>query len=157
VNSKELYVAPRPLRRNVGYRHQPGRAIAWFSPLPLNAVPFCLRLGAVSGLVGIGNKQSRAGTLWRRLQPLQSTQCRSMSVEGIVRRDREDPRPGPREILMQARASSLNYRDLMVLKGNGRRPNTKLKPYRGATATGQVSAVRGRVTRVKVGDRIAGE
>ena len=41
------------------------------------------------------------------------------SVDGIVLRSSEDPRPGLREILMRVRASSLNYRDLMVLKGGG--------------------------------------
>ena len=40
------------------------------------------------------------------------------SVDGIVRRSSEDSRPGPKEILMRVRASSLNYRDLMVLKGS---------------------------------------
>jgi hypothetical protein len=42
------------------------------------------------------------------------------SVDGIVLRSNEDPRPGPKEILMRVRASSLNYRDLMVLKGGSR-------------------------------------
>ena len=36
------------------------------------------------------------------------------SVDGIVLRSSEDPRPGLKEILMRVRASSLNYRDLMV-------------------------------------------
>jgi hypothetical protein len=31
-------------------------------------------------------------------------------------------RPPPKEVLMRVRASSLNYRDLMVLKGGGRGP-----------------------------------
>ena len=44
------------------------------------------------------------------------------SVDGIVLRSSEDPRPGLKEILMRVRASSLNYRDLMVLKGGGRGP-----------------------------------
>jgi NADPH:quinone reductase-like Zn-dependent oxidoreductase len=39
------------------------------------------------------------------------------SVDGIVRRSIDDPRHGLREVLMRVRASSLNYRDLMVLKG----------------------------------------
>jgi len=38
------------------------------------------------------------------------------SIDGIALRSSEDPRPGPKEILMRVRASSLNYRDLMVLK-----------------------------------------
>ena len=37
------------------------------------------------------------------------------SVDGIVLRSSEDPHPGPNEVLMRVRASSLNYRDLMVL------------------------------------------
>ena len=44
------------------------------------------------------------------------------SVDGIVLRSSEDPRPGLKEILMRVRASSFNYRDLMVLKGGGRGP-----------------------------------
>jgi hypothetical protein len=51
------------------------------------------------------------------------------SVDGIVLRSSEDPRPGPKEVLMRVRASSLNYRDLMVLKGGGRGP-TKLASCR---------------------------
>jgi len=46
------------------------------------------------------------------------------SVDGIVLRSSEDPRPGLKEILMRVRASSLNYRDLMVLKGGGRGPQS---------------------------------
>ena len=45
------------------------------------------------------------------------------SVDGIVFRSSEDPRPGLKEVLMRVRASSFNYRDLMVLKGGGRGPN----------------------------------
>jgi NADPH:quinone reductase-like Zn-dependent oxidoreductase len=47
------------------------------------------------------------------------------SVDGIVLRSSEDRRPGPKEILMRVRASSLNYRDLMVLKAGGRGPTTR--------------------------------
>ena len=39
------------------------------------------------------------------------------SVDGIVLRSSEDPRPGRKEVLMRVRSSSLSYRDLMVLKG----------------------------------------
>jgi NADPH:quinone reductase-like Zn-dependent oxidoreductase len=37
-------------------------------------------------------------------------------VDGIELRSSDDPRPGLHEVLMRVRASSLNYRDLMVLK-----------------------------------------
>ena len=48
------------------------------------------------------------------------------SVGGIVRRSSEDPRPGPKEILIRVCSSSLNYRDLMVLRGGGRGPPERL-------------------------------
>src|ERR1700746_620324 len=56
---------------------------------------------------------------------------------------------------MRVRASSLNYRDLMVLKGGGRGP-TKLGVVPLSDGAGAVAAVGDAVTRVKVGDRIAG-
>src|SRR3984893_12952663 len=77
------------------------------------------------------------------------------SVDGIVRRSSEDPRPGPKEVLMRVRASSLNYRDLMVLKGGGRGP-TKLGVIPLSDGAGEVAAIGEGVTRLKIGDRIAG-
>jgi NADPH:quinone reductase-like Zn-dependent oxidoreductase len=77
------------------------------------------------------------------------------SVDGIVLRSSEDPRPGPKEILMRVRASALNYRDLMVLRGGGRGP-TKLGAIPLSDGAGEVAAVGERVTRVKIGDRIIG-
>ena len=77
------------------------------------------------------------------------------SVGGIVRRSSQDPRPGPKEILMRVCASSLNYRDLMVLKGGGRGP-TKIGVVPLSDGAGEVAAIGEGVTRVKIGDRIAG-
>ena len=77
------------------------------------------------------------------------------SVDGIVLRSCEDPRPGLREILMRVRASSLNYRDLMVLRGGGRGP-TKLGVIPLSDGAGEVVAMGDGVTRAKLGDRIAG-
>src|SRR5262249_33625430 len=77
------------------------------------------------------------------------------SVDGIVLRSSEDPRPGRKEILMQVRATSLNYRDLMVLKGGGRGP-TKLGVVPLSDGAGVVAAIGEGVMRVKLGDRIAG-
>ena len=77
------------------------------------------------------------------------------SVDGIVLRSSKDPRPGLKEILMRVRASSLNYRDLMVLKGGGRGP-TKIGVVPLSDGAGEVEAIGEGVTRVKIGDRIAG-
>ena len=56
---------------------------------------------------------------------------------------------------MRVRASSLNYRDLMVLKGGGRGP-TKPGIIPLSDGAGDAEAVGEGVTRVKIGDRIAG-
>src|SRR3984893_4416347 len=77
------------------------------------------------------------------------------SIDGIVLRSSENPRPGPKEILMRVQASSLNYRDLMVLKGGGRGP-TKLGVVPLSDGAGAVAAIGDGVTRVKIGDRISG-
>jgi NADPH:quinone reductase-like Zn-dependent oxidoreductase len=60
------------------------------------------------------------------------------SVNGIVLRSSEDPRPGLRE--MRVRATSLNYRDLIVLKGGGRGP-TKLGVVPLSDGAGEVAAI----------------
>ena len=75
------------------------------------------------------------------------------SVDGIVLRSSDDPRPGTKEILLRLRASSLNYRDLMVLKGGGRGP-TKLGVIPLSDGAGEIAAMGAGVTRVKVGDRV---
>jgi NADPH:quinone reductase-like Zn-dependent oxidoreductase len=77
------------------------------------------------------------------------------SVDGIVLRSSEDPRPGLREVLMRVRASSLNYRDLMVLKGGGRGP-TKIGVVPLSDGAGVIEAIGEGVSRGKIGDRVAG-
>src|ERR1700694_1644580 len=76
------------------------------------------------------------------------------SIDGIVLRSSEDPRAGLKEGLMRVRASSLNYRDLMVLKGGGRGP-TKVGVVPLSDGAGEVAAIGDGVTRGKIGDPIA--
>jgi NADPH:quinone reductase-like Zn-dependent oxidoreductase len=61
------------------------------------------------------------------------------SVDGIVLRSSEDLRQASKEVLMRVRASWLNYRDLMVLKGGDRGP-TKLGLLPLNDGAGDVSA-----------------
>jgi NADPH:quinone reductase-like Zn-dependent oxidoreductase len=65
------------------------------------------------------------------------------------------PSPGPGQVLVRVRAASLNYRDLLVLKGlyNKKLPLPAVPLSDGA---GEVAAIGDGVTRVKVGDRVAG-
>src|SRR6059058_1094638 len=77
------------------------------------------------------------------------------TVDGVVLGSRDDPKPGTREIVVRVRATSLNYRDLMVLKGGGRGP-TKLGVVPLSDGAGEVAAVGNGVTRFAVGDRVIG-
>jgi NADPH:quinone reductase-like Zn-dependent oxidoreductase len=77
------------------------------------------------------------------------------SVDGVVMVSRDEPRPGTREILLRVRATSLNYRDLMVLKGGGRGP-TKLGVVPLSDGAGEVAAVGEGVSRFAVSDRVIG-
>jgi NADPH:quinone reductase-like Zn-dependent oxidoreductase len=77
------------------------------------------------------------------------------SLDGVVLGSRDDPRPGTREILLRVRATSLNYRDLMVLRGGGRGPTT-LGVVPLSDGAGEVAAVGEGVTRFAAGDRVIG-
>lgn len=67
--------------------------------------------------------------------------------------DRPEPTPGPGQVVVAVRAVSLNYRDLMLTKGqyNPKLPLPRIPCSDGA---GEVVAVGSDVTRVKVGDRV---
>ena len=77
------------------------------------------------------------------------------SVDGVVLGSRDDLQPSTREILVRLRATSINYRDLMVLKGGGRGP-TKLGVVPLSDGAGEVAAVGHGVSRFAVGDRVIG-
>jgi len=77
------------------------------------------------------------------------------SVDGIVLGESPDPQPGTREILVRVRATSLNYRDLMVLKGGGRGP-TKQGVVPLSDGAGEVVALGDGASRFAVGDRVIG-
>jgi NADPH:quinone reductase-like Zn-dependent oxidoreductase len=64
-----------------------------------------------------------------------------------------DPVPGPRDVLLDMRAASLNFRDLVVLRGqHGRRVQPPLIPL--SDGVGVVAAVGAEVTDLKPGDRV---
>jgi NADPH:quinone reductase-like Zn-dependent oxidoreductase len=70
--------------------------------------------------------------------------------------DRPEPTPGAGQVLVRIRAGSLNYRDQLVVTGTYfTGPNTRdLIPM--SDAAGDVAAVGAGVSRVRVGDRVAG-
>jgi NADPH:quinone reductase-like Zn-dependent oxidoreductase len=70
------------------------------------------------------------------------------------REDLPDPRPGHGEVLVRIRAAALNYRDLMVVRGQySRSLPLPLIPL--SDGAGEVAEVGPGVTRVKPGDRVA--
>jgi len=77
-------------------------------------------------------------------------------LDGLVMKEHDIPVPGPREVLVRVRACSLNNRELLILiRGYYPLP---IQPDVVAVSdgAGSVMAVGEEVTRVKVGDRVAG-
>jgi NADPH:quinone reductase-like Zn-dependent oxidoreductase len=69
--------------------------------------------------------------------------------------ERPDPVPGVGQVLVKVRAVSLNFRDLMVVKGQYN-PKLKMPMVPCSDGAGEVVAVGDGVTRVKPGDRVCG-
>lgn len=73
--------------------------------------------------------------------------------DALRRVELPDPVPGPRDVLLEMRAASLNYRDLVVLRGqHGRRVQPPLIPL--SDGVGVVAAVGAEVTGLTPGDRV---
>lgn len=69
--------------------------------------------------------------------------------------ERSQPQPHGQQVLIKINAVSLNYRDLLAVKGAyGSKQKLPLVPF--SDGAGEVVAVGEGVTRVKVGDRVAG-
>jgi NADPH:quinone reductase-like Zn-dependent oxidoreductase len=76
-------------------------------------------------------------------------------LDSLTLTDRPEPRPGVGQVLVRMRAFSLNYRDLLVVKG-AYNPKLRLPMVPLSDGVGTVAAVSEGVSRVKVGDRVAG-
>ena len=77
------------------------------------------------------------------------------TLDGLKLGDEQDRRPGPREIAIRIRATSLNYRDLKVATGAYERTAIKPRPIPLSDGVGEVVEAGPGVSRVKVGDRVA--
>ena len=80
---------------------------------------------------------------------------RPAGIDALALVDLPQPRPGPRQVLVKVAACSLNHRDLAIVLGTYRGPvKPDLVPL--SDGAGTVVEAGAEVTRVKVGDRVAG-
>jgi NADPH:quinone reductase-like Zn-dependent oxidoreductase len=76
-------------------------------------------------------------------------------IDGLKLDERPAPEPEAGEVLVRMRAASLNFRDLLVVKGAGRwKPTAQRVPV--SDGAGEVVAVGRSVSRWKAGDRVIG-
>jgi NADPH:quinone reductase-like Zn-dependent oxidoreductase len=76
--------------------------------------------------------------------------------DGIVMRQSSEPHPGPREVLVRVRASSLNFRDIAIVRGQygGPLPDPGFVPL--SDGDGEIIALGPLVRGFGLGDRVAG-
>lgn len=86
---------------------------------------------------------------------MRAWQIPSFGVESLELVERPDPRPGRGEVLVAVRAISLNFRDLMMVKGHYN-PHLKFPRIPCSDGAGEVLSVGEGVTDWKPGDRVAG-
>lgn len=86
---------------------------------------------------------------------MQRIEIHGPGIDGLTLVEAKSPAPAAHEVLVRVHAVSLNYRDLMVVRGAypGAIPERLIPASDGA---GEVIAVGSGVTRWKVGDRVAG-
>ena len=79
----------------------------------------------------------------------------TFGIDNLAIIDRPEPKPGAGQVLVKMAAWSLNYRDLLMVKGLYN-PKLKLPFVPLSDGVGEVIGIGDGVTRVKVGDRVAG-
>jgi len=82
-------------------------------------------------------------------------QVPSFGIDSLEFVERRTPQPGPGEVLVRVHAVSINYRDLLMVKGLYN-PKLKMPRVPCSDGTGEVEAVGAGVTGWKKGDRVAG-
>ncbi|NJK49393.1 NAD(P)-dependent alcohol dehydrogenase [Candidatus Gracilibacteria bacterium] len=76
-------------------------------------------------------------------------------LDSVILTEHPEPKPGQGQVLVKINAASLNYRDLLVAKGAyGTKLPKPIVPL--SDGAGEVVAIGEGVTRVQVGDRVAG-
>jgi NADPH:quinone reductase-like Zn-dependent oxidoreductase len=86
---------------------------------------------------------------------MRAYRLQATGIEGLAEVELPAPKPGPRQVLVKVAACSLNFRDLAIALGTYRMP-TKPNLVPLSDGAGEVVEVGAGVTRVKLGDRVAG-
>jgi NADPH:quinone reductase-like Zn-dependent oxidoreductase len=79
----------------------------------------------------------------------------TFALDSLTMTERAEPTITDSQVLIRVRAVSLNYRDLLVVKGIYN-PHINLPRIPASDGAGEVVAVGKNVTRFKIGDRVAG-
>src|SRR5438034_11177921 len=79
----------------------------------------------------------------------------TFGLEALTLTERPDPVPGPGYVLLRLKAASLNFRDLLMIRGLYH-PKQPLPLIPLSDGVGEVVQVGEGVTRAKAGDRVAG-
>ncbi len=86
---------------------------------------------------------------------MKAYEIQAFGFENLKLVEHPDPEPTAGEVLLKMRAWSLNFRDLMVAKGHYN-PRLKMPAVPLSDGVGEVVKIGEGVSRVKVGDRVAG-
>jgi NADPH:quinone reductase-like Zn-dependent oxidoreductase len=90
-----------------------------------------------------------------RRNEMRAWQISSFGIDSLELVERPTPQPGAGEVLVKIHAVSLNYRDLMMVKGLYN-PKLRLPRIPCSDGAGEVAAVGEGVTAWKAGDRVCG-
>ncbi|HEY0429777.1 MAG TPA: NAD(P)-dependent alcohol dehydrogenase [Pyrinomonadaceae bacterium] len=84
---------------------------------------------------------------------MKAYEIQQFGIENLAPVERDEPKPQSAEVLVKFQAASLNYRDLMMVKG-AYNPKLKTPLVPLSDGAGEVVAVGEQVTKWKVGDRV---
>jgi NADPH:quinone reductase-like Zn-dependent oxidoreductase len=87
---------------------------------------------------------------------MRAYELQGQGFDSLAMVDRPTPEPGPGQVRVRIRAASLNYRDLLIARGGYGRGMRPLPLVPLSDGAGEVVDVGVGVTRLKKGDRVAG-
>src|SRR5688572_15721864 len=84
---------------------------------------------------------------------MKTYEINEFGIDNLTLTERDEPKPNPDEVLVKFHAFSLNYRDLMMVKGLYN-PKLKMPMVPFSDGAGEVVEIGENVTKFKIGDRV---